>query len=94
MKFEWDENKNKTNIQIHGIDFRDAIYIFSDPFQLNMLDNEHPDDEERWIILGKNLNDTLLLVVHVFRDNDFTRIISARKATRNEQRQYTQRLSK
>jgi uncharacterized DUF497 family protein len=76
------------------VDFRDAVYIFSDPFQLNIPDEDHSDDEERWIILGKNLNDTLLLVVHTFHDENVIRIISARKATRNEQAQYTRRLSK
>ncbi|MEY4209649.1 MAG: Ribonuclease toxin, BrnT, of type toxin-antitoxin system, partial [Pseudomonadota bacterium] len=40
MKFDWDENKNKANIQKHGVDFQDAVYVFSDPFQLN-----RPDDE-------------------------------------------------
>ena len=94
MKFDWDENKNKLNIQKHGVDFRYAIYVFSDPFQLNRPDDEHSEDEERWIILGKNLNDNLLLVVHTFRHENVIRIISARKATRHEQTQYSQRLNK
>ncbi len=94
MRIEWDENKNKVNIQKHGVDFRDAAYVFSDPFQLNIADEDHSDHEERWIVLGKNLNDTLLLVVHTDRSHNVIRIISARKATKNEQKRYIQRLTK
>ena len=48
MNFEWDENKNQANIKKHGVDFRDACYVFADQFALNMPDDEHSDDEERW----------------------------------------------
>lgn len=94
MKFEWDENKNQANIKKHGINFADAIYVFADPFTLNIPDDEHSEDEERWIILGKNLQSTILLVVHTFRDGDAIRIISARKSTKNEQRIYEKRAQK
>lgn len=94
MKFEWDENKNRINIHKHGVDFRDAVYVFSDIFGLSIPDDEHSDDEERWILLGKNLNQQVLLVVHTFRCNDVTRIISARKATENEKKTYMKRLKK
>ena len=57
MKFEWDEHKNKINIRKHGIDFREAAYVFSDPFALNLPDIENSNDEERWLLLGKNLNE-------------------------------------
>ena len=46
MKFEWDDHKNKLNIQNHGVDFRDAVYVFSDPFALNLPDN-FSENEER-----------------------------------------------
>ncbi len=91
MKFEWDENKNQLNMRKHGINFRDAAYVFSDPFALNMPDNEHSDNEERWLLLGKNLNDQTLLVVHTFRTTERIRIISARKATLNEKSTYHKR---
>ncbi|OHX37713.1 hypothetical protein BJL95_07890 [Methylomonas sp. LWB] len=91
MKFEWDENKNQNNIRKHGVDFRQAVYVFADPFALSMPDNEHSDDEERWLLLGKNLNEQILLVVHTFRYDDMIRIISARKATQNEKATYTRR---
>ena len=62
-----------------------------------MFDDEHSDDEDRWLILGKSLNEVLLLVVHTFRNIDgieFVRIISARKATKNEKEAYQQRCPK
>ncbi len=61
------------------------------------FDEEHSDYEDRWIILGKSLNQTLLLVIHIFRNNDdveFVRIISARKATKKEQQAYQKRCPK
>lgn len=94
MKFEWDENKNQANIKKHGISFADAIYVFTDPLALNMPDSEHSENEERWIILGKNLQSSIILIVHTYREGDSIRIISARKSTRNEQRIYEMRCQK
>jgi len=93
MKFEWDEDKNQSNINKHGISFQDAIYVFSDPFALSISD-DYSENEERWILLGKNSNDTLTLVVHTFRSGNVIRLISARKATKHECSGYTKRLSK
>ena len=93
MKFEWDEYKNKVNIQKHGIDFRDAVYVFSDPSALSIPD-DYAEDEERWLMLGMNLKEQILLVVHTFRCDDVTRIISARKATNKEKSTYLQRVKK
>jgi uncharacterized DUF497 family protein len=87
MKFEWDRKKENINIKKHGVSFEQASYVFADPFALNRYDEEHSEDEERWILLGKSLNQTILLVAHTFRDNDgkeFVRIISARRATKRE----------
>lgn len=94
MKFEWDENKNQANIKKHGVNFTDAVYVFSDPFALNIPDNEHSDIEERWILLGKSLQMSVLLIVHTYREGDSIRIISARKSTKNEQRIYEMRCQK
>jgi len=94
MKFEWDTNKEKINIKKHGVSFEQASYVFADQFALSKFDDEHSDDENRWIILGKSLQETLLLVVHTFRDVDgleFVRIISARKATKKEKQVYQKR---
>jgi uncharacterized protein len=94
MRFEWDETKNQANIRKHGIDFRDAAYVFSDPYALNIPDDEHSDDEERWVLLGKNRNEKILLLVHTFRQGDAIRLISARKATSTEQATYLKRARK
>jgi len=97
MKFTWDRKKETTNIKKHGVSFEQASYVFADPFALNAYDEEHSYDEERWVLLGKSLNETILLVVHTFRDDDgkeFVRIISARKATKKEEKSYKERCSK
>ncbi len=49
MKFEWNPIKEKSNIKKHGITFEQASYVFSDPFALNKFDNEHSDNEDKWI---------------------------------------------
>ena len=69
-------------------------YVFSDPFALSIPDDENSETEERWLLLGKNLNERLLLVVHIYRYDDVIRIISARKATATETANYIKRLSK
>ena len=97
MKFKWDKKKENINIKKHGITFEQASYVFADPFALNRYDDEHSDDEERWVLLGKSLNQTILLVIHTFRDEkgqEFVRIISARKATKKEEKSYKERCPK
>jgi len=97
MKFEWDKNKEKINIQKHGITFEQASYVFADKFALSKFDDEHSEDEDRWVLLGRSLNETLLLVIHTFVSNDgveFVRIISARKATKKEKQVYQERCLK
>ncbi len=82
MKSEWDKNKKKTNILKHSVTFEQASYIFADPFVLNKFDDEHSDDEDRYVLLDKSLNETILVVIHIFRNKkgiEFVRIISARK---------------
>ena len=90
--FEWDPVKNITNLTKHGISFEEATEIFLDPLQLSMPDAEHSELEERWITLGTTQAHQLHLVVHTFmtyHQNQVTiRIISARPATRHEQKQY------
>lgn len=94
MKFEWDPKKEAINIQKHGITFEQASYVFSDPYALNKYDEEHSEDEDRWLLLGKSMNEVILVVVHTFKDQggiELARIISARKATKNESREYQRR---
>jgi uncharacterized DUF497 family protein len=97
MKFEWDTEKEKTNIQKHGVSFEQASHIFTDPFALNKYDNDHSNTEDRWILLGQSLNKVILVVVHTFKDDngiEFVRIISARKATNRENQAYQRRKPK
>ena len=85
--FEWDPVKNKINLRKHGVSFEEATEIFLDPLQLSMPDNEHGESEER-----NTQAHQLRLVVHTFmtyhQDQVPIRIISARPATRHEQKQY------
>jgi len=97
MKFDWDVNKECININKHGVTFEQASYVFSDPFALSKYDNEHSAKEDRWILLGKSLSDIILIVVHTFRDDndsEFVRIVSARRATKKEERAYLERCPK
>ena len=97
MKLEWDPEKEKINIQKHGVTFEQASYVFADPFALNKYDDDHSHEEDRWILLGKSLNEVILLVVHTFKDDDaieFVRIISTRKATKREKQAYQKRCPK
>ena len=97
MKFEWDQEKEKRNIQKHGVSFEQASYIFADPYALNKYDDEHSQEEDRWLMLGKSLNEVILVVVHTFQNEDgveLVRIISARKATVKEQKAYESRCPK
>ncbi|GHS97086.1 hypothetical protein AGMMS50276_16550 [Synergistales bacterium] len=89
MKFEWDENKNKINIAKHGVSFKEAQYVFYDENAIFIYDDEHSADEERFIIIGADNIFRILMVCHCYSENSgIIRIISARKATENETKQY------
>ena len=94
MKFVWDTAKEKINIQKHKISFTDSCYVFADQYSLTLFDEQHSEDEDRWITLGQTPNGKILLVVHTFikiDDVEVIRIISSRKATRNEAKEYFER---
>jgi len=79
------------------VTFEQASYVFSDSFALNQYDEAHSEDSERWVLLGKLLNEAILLVAHSFRDNEgkeFVIIISARRATKKEEKVYNERCPK
>ena len=89
ISFIWDNTKAKENLEKHNVSFEEAQTVFSDPNARMIFDTEHSGDEERFIILGISSALRLLVVCHCFRENDMIiRIISARKATRKEQKQY------
>jgi uncharacterized DUF497 family protein len=87
--FSWDENKAQTNLVKHKISFNEAMTVFDDENARLILDPDHSQDEERFILLGFSCNSKILTVVHCYRDNEENiRIISARKSTKHEERQY------
>jgi uncharacterized DUF497 family protein len=92
--FEWDPNKSKLNLRKHKISFERSTQIFLDPLAVSIFDTDHSENEDRWITLGKDRNEVLLIVIHTFLQNANNqcriRIISARKATKNEIKQYHQ----
>ncbi len=89
MQFEWDTKKAATNLKKHGISFEEAKSVFYDEFAVQFYDNEHSDDEDRFLMLGLSCESKILLVCHCERDTGETiRIISARKATKNERKLY------
>jgi uncharacterized DUF497 family protein len=94
--FEWDSVKAKANKLKHGVSFEEAAEIFLDPLQLSIPDNNHNGSEERWITLGHTQSQHLRLVVHTFvsyqHEQVNIRIISARPATRHEQKNYESEL--
>jgi uncharacterized DUF497 family protein len=93
--FEWDVTKARQNYRKHKVRFERAAGIFLDQFMLSIFDNEHSLTEDRWITIGKDKNDIPLVVIHTFRetdtDNCVIRIISARRATKQEIKQYSKR---
>ena len=92
MKFEWDEGKNRENIRRHGIDFADVVQMFDHPM-LVRLDTRQDYGEDRWIGIGL-LRAMVAVVVYVeWADEETIRIISARRATRHETREYGKRVS-
>ena len=84
---EWDPVKAETNLKKHQVSFEEASTVFDDPLFITFLDIEHSANEERYITLGLSKAERLLLVAHTEREG-VTRMISARKATKNERRFY------
>jgi len=84
-RFKWDENKNQINIKKHGISFEEAETVFDDDNAIYLDDDEHSQDEERFVVIGRNEKQKVLVVCHCYRENSaIIRIISARKADKLE----------
>lgn len=89
LEFQWDESKNRENIRKHGVSFEEARSVFSDENALRFFDPDHSEEEDRFIMLGMSSNLRMLVVCHCFRQNDeVIRIISARKADKDEEKNY------
>lgn len=90
--FDWDPVKAEANQGKHRVSFSEAMLVFRDPLALSVFDVDDSAVEERWITLGAGASGSLLLVVHTWEELDehrvAIRIISARRPTRKEARQY------
>lgn len=90
--FEWDSNKARENLRKHKVSFDRAAEVFVDPLAISIVDEEHSEEEERWVSLGMDRRGSILVLIHTFSevstDESRIRIISARKATKREARHY------
>jgi uncharacterized protein len=92
MRFEWDENKNDSNLEKHGLSFETASLVFDDPNALSIPDRIE-NGEGRWQTIGMIENIVIVMVAHTIKlesdsQEEIIRIISARKATRAERQEY------
>jgi len=88
MNFEWDPRKARENVAKHAIEFADAVGVLEDPYALTMLDAyEH---EERWVTLGRDFLDRVVVLSWTWASAELIRLISARRATPKQRRQYAE----
>lgn len=92
LRFDWDERKNAANRRKHKVSFEEAQTVFYDDRAIFMEDPDEEEDEDRFVLIGLSASLRTLVVCHCYReDEDVIRIISARKAHREERRDYDQR---
>ncbi|MBI4230044.1 MAG: BrnT family toxin [Planctomycetes bacterium] len=93
FRFEWDERKGRANRGKHGVSFEEAQTVFFDEYAIEYDDPDHSGEEERFLMLGWSAKLRVLVVCHCIRSAPRTiRIISARRATRQEREAYERRL--
>jgi uncharacterized DUF497 family protein len=88
VEFEWDQAKAIVNEKKHGISFSEALTVFSDPLELTISDPDHSLGEYRFLSIGQSNIGNLLVVSYTEKHQNKIRIISARKATQHEQKNY------
>ena len=89
IRFEWDDRKRKANQKKHGVSFEEARTAFLDEGARVTPDPDHSNEEDRFVLLGLSIKLRVLVVCHCYRENEnVIRIISARKATAAERRDY------
>ena len=89
LEFEWDKKKERANIKNHGISFQEARTAFYDENAIQFFDPDHSADEDRFILLGASYKLNTLVICHCFREEEtIVRIISARKADKDESKAY------
>lgn len=86
--FEWDPDKDVSNRGKHGVSFEEAKTVFTDQFARLIAGPDHSQEEDRFILLGMSIYSNLLVVCHCTRTGEVIRIISARKADKQERRIY------
>ena len=89
MHFEWDPEKARANLAKHRVSFEEAMGAFLDPLSVTILDPDHGEGENRFVLIGQSSRNRLLVVIHTDRGNAI-RLISARRATRRERQTYEQ----
>ena len=87
VSFEWDPDKAAANVRKHGVQFSEAVGVFSDDYAITMNDDESDPDQQRFLTLGMGIKGRILVVVYCYSDENI-RIISARTAGRPECEQY------
>ena len=88
LNFEWDANKSASNIKKHDISFDEAKTVFTDEYARLISDPDNSQDEDRFLLLGTSIDSKLLVVCHCIREAESIRIISARKADKQERKIY------
>jgi uncharacterized DUF497 family protein len=92
LHFEWDPAKAAANLKKHGVSFEDAQTVFADEYAQLIDDPDHSETEDRFVLLGLSSSLRILVVAHCYRaEGGIIRIISARKATKAEERSYPDR---
>ena len=88
MTYTWDARKASANLRKHRVSFEEAATVFLDPGAWTFYDPDHSESEHRFITIGFSTNQRLIFVAHVDQDEETVRIISARKATAREEKDY------
>ncbi len=89
LSFEWDEEKYSINEEKHRVSFDEAKSVFYDENAIEFYDDNHSEVEDRFLLLGRSHHFRIILVCHCVREKGSKiRIISARKATKNEKKYY------
>ena len=88
LQFEWSFDKSVSNIKKHGVSFDEAKTVFTDEYARLIGDPDHSQDEDRFLLLGTSIESNLLVVCHCVREAESIRIISARKAGKQERKVY------
>ena len=90
LTFSWSERKNKANQKKHGISFEEAQTVFFDENAIEFSDPDHSEAEDRFLMLGLSVRLRILVICHCYHKSNYEiRIISARKATKQEQQNYS-----